>query len=89
MAIDNHPDIIVLDLLLPNGDGEAVLRELRTREETKDIPVVILTNLTDEELKQRCVALGCVEYLVKADFGLDQVVQKVKELYERCASERR
>lgn len=88
MAVDNHPDMILLDLLLPNGDGEALLKELRTRKETKEIPVVILTNLADEEVKKRCLDFGCADYLVKADFGLDQIVEKVKELYGRCVSER-
>lgn len=88
MAHDSRPGLILLDILLPNGDGETLLKNLRQGEQTKDIPIVILTNLSDEDLKQRCLALGATDYLIKADYGLDQMVAKIKELYGLHVKER-
>lgn len=67
MSRENHPDIIFLDIRLPKMDGFAVLEELRADEETKNIPVVILSNYSEQELVERGLNLGALEYLIKSE----------------------
>ncbi|HEY6378844.1 MAG TPA: response regulator [Candidatus Dormibacteraeota bacterium] len=66
-AIELRPDIIFLDIRLPKKDGFAVLQELREREETKEIPVIILSNYGEQDLVERGLKLGALEYVIKAD----------------------
>jgi DNA-binding response OmpR family regulator len=67
MARDMRPDIIFLDIRLPKMDGFAVLEELRAEEETKNVPVVILSNYSEQELVERGLNLGALEYLIKSE----------------------
>src|SRR5215467_8759293 len=61
------PDLIYLDLRLPKLDGFQVLERLRSESSTSAIPVVILTNYGEPELRERGLKLGALEFLVKAD----------------------
>jgi two-component system alkaline phosphatase synthesis response regulator PhoP len=79
-AKDLKPDLILLDLLLPKKDGMSVLHELREDESTKNIPVMILSQLSDTDKISEGVALGVVGYLVKVDFSLAEVVEKIKSV---------
>ncbi len=72
------PDLILLDLMLPKKDGMTVLKELRQDSATAEIPVMILSQLSDTDKISEGVALGVVGYLVKVDFSLSEVVEKVK-----------
>jgi DNA-binding response OmpR family regulator len=74
-----NPDIILLDLQMPNVDGEGALKEIRAHDWGKDIPVIILTNLGEEEAPKSLRALGIHSYIVKADLTPRQVVGRVKE----------
>src|ERR671936_154593 len=67
MAREMRPDIIFLDIRLPKMDGFAVLEELRADEETKNVPVVILSNYSEQELVERGLNLGALEYLIKSE----------------------
>lgn len=73
------PDIILLDLILPGKDGFVVLEELKRSDTTKNIPVVILSNLGQVSDIERGKTLGAIDYLVKADVGLMDLVEKVKK----------
>ncbi len=73
------PDIILLDLQMPHMDGAEALSEIRIHDWGKDIPVIILTNLGEEEAPKSLRALGIHSYIVKADLTPRQVVGKVKE----------
>jgi len=74
------PDLILLDLMLPKKDGITVLKELREFEKTNEVPVLILSQLSDTNKISEGVSLGVVGYLVKVDFSLAEVVEKVKEV---------
>lgn len=78
MAKEEKPDIILLDIILPKMDGFEVLTHLKEEDITKDIPVIILTNLSDLDNIQKALDLGATTYLVKADFHLEDVIKKVK-----------
>ena len=72
------PDFILLDIIMPKMDGFAVLKALKKNKETKDIPVMLLTNLGQEEDIQRGEELGVIGYLVKANTTPSEVVEMVK-----------
>jgi len=65
-AIDHPPDIVFLDVRLPSLDGLAVLEKLRGNDQTRGVPVVILSNHTEGELVGRGLRLGALDYLVKS-----------------------
>ncbi len=77
-----HPDLILLDLLLPKKDGFEVLEELKKDKMLKDIPVVVLTNLGQKEDIERCYKLGAKDYLIKAHFIPSEVIAKLKSILE-------
>jgi CheY-like chemotaxis protein len=66
LASKERPDIIFLDIRLPKMDGFAVLERLRGNEQTRHIPVVILSNYGERELVERGLKLGALEYLIKS-----------------------
>lgn len=76
------PDIILLDIQMPEMDGVEALREIRANKESKDTPVVILTNLGEEEAPKEMRSLGIHSYIVKANFTPRQVVAHVKEIID-------
>jgi len=80
MASENEPDIILLDIILPKKNGFEVLRELKSRERTKKIPVIILTNLENIEEVEKALELGSTTYLVKANYNLDEIVEKIEKV---------
>lgn len=80
MAQTKLPDIILLDIILPKMDGFLVLEELKKSEKTKHIPVILLTNLENMENIQKAFEKGAAAYLIKADFKLEDVVGKIKEI---------
>jgi DNA-binding response OmpR family regulator len=83
LAKEKKPDLILLDLILPRMHGFDVLKELKEDEKTKDIPIIILTNLENAEDIQKALELGARTYLVKANYTLEEVIRKVKETIEK------
>lgn len=77
------PDLILLDLVIPKRDGFEVLHELRTSPEWSKIPVIILTNLGQESDQKRGMELGAVDYLVKTDYTLEQIVEVINKFLRR------
>ncbi len=71
-------DIIILDLMMPKMSGIDLLSNLRSGSKGKNIPVIVLTNLTQVEEKQQALDLGVKEYLVKANQTPGQIVEKIK-----------
>lgn len=72
------PDLLILDLMLPNISGFEVLEKIRANEPTKDLKVIVFSNLGEEVDIKRCLELGISEYLVKANFTLDELAEKIK-----------
>jgi CheY-like chemotaxis protein len=73
-----HPDLILLDLLMPNKDGFEVLSALRADPETSKTLVIALSNLSDPETIERVKKLGVSEYVIKANTTPHEVAQKVR-----------
>jgi len=79
LAKEKIPDLILLDLVLPKMMGLEVLQQLRETKETKDIPVIILTNRESLEDIERATDLGATTYLIKSNYELGEVVERVKK----------
>lgn len=73
------PDMILLDMQMPVMNGGEALTEIRKQDWGKTVPVIILTNLGEEEAPKNLHALGIHGYIVKADLTPRQVVERVKE----------
>jgi len=80
MAKKEKPDIILLDVMLPKMNGFEVLKSLKQDVETHHIPVILLTNLSQKDDINRAIKLGARDFLIKAHFMPNEVVNKVKEV---------
>jgi DNA-binding response OmpR family regulator len=85
LGTDEQPDFIYLDLRLPSLDGFEVLERLRADAATTHIPVIILSNYGEPELRERGLKLGALEFLVKADTTPAQLSTKVERSREASA----
>ncbi|MDQ5938906.1 MAG: hypothetical protein QG603_302 [Patescibacteria group bacterium] len=85
MAKANVPDFILLDIIMPKMDGFSVLKTLKEDAVTKNVPVMLLTNLGQDEDVERGKQLGAVGYLVKANITPSEVVAAVKRELEKLA----
>lgn len=74
------PAVILLDLILPKINGFVVLENIKKDKKLKDIPVILLTNLSQKADVEKGLALGASDYLIKAHFMPSEVVAKIKEL---------
>ncbi|MBM3257660.1 MAG: response regulator [Candidatus Nealsonbacteria bacterium] len=77
-AKEKKPDLILLDLILPKMNGFEVLKKIKEDGEIKDIPIIVLTNLESMEDIQKALELGAATYLVKANYGLEELLEKIK-----------
>jgi len=78
LAQKNKPDIILLDLIMPMKDGFQTLKELKANPDLKNIKVIIFSNLSQEEDKQRAMEAGAVDYIVKANVSFREIINQVK-----------
>lgn len=79
---EESPDLIVLDVLLPDQRGFEVLRQIR-REGGADAKVIILSNLSEEHDKEEARRLGVVDYLVKANTSLPEIIDKIRAQFSQ------
>ena len=79
MLAADLPDLIFLDVRLPRMDGLTFLERLRAEERTKNVPVVIVSNYSEEELVSRGLQLGALEYLVKSQTTPGQLSQGIPD----------
>lgn len=80
LARSEKPDLILLDIVLPKKDGFEVLSELKEDPEMKKIPIILLTNLESADDVDKAFSLGVSTYLVKSNYKLEEIVEKVKEM---------
>ncbi|MCX6759190.1 MAG: response regulator [Candidatus Nealsonbacteria bacterium] len=79
VAKEKKPDLILLDLILPKIHGFDVLKKLKEENETRDIPVIVLTNLEGLEDVEKTLKLGATTYLVKTNYSLEEILEKIKK----------
>ncbi len=79
LALDKHPGVILLDILMPRMNGIEMLTELRKDAWGKNVPVIMLTNLNDPDHISQAKALGVKDFIVKADWKLSELVVKIRK----------
>lgn len=79
LAEAEQPAIILLDVIMPGLDGFTVLQQLKANAKTKAVPVIMLTNLGQDEDRTKGAGLGAVGYIVKSNLTPGEVVKKVRE----------
>jgi two-component system chemotaxis response regulator CheY len=83
VALKNHPDLILVDILMPKMDGITMLKQLREDPLGKKIQVMILSNLSDPASISAALDNQAFDYIVKADWELDEVVKKIKSKFQK------
>ncbi len=78
---EEKPDLILLDLILPVMNGFEVLSKIKKDSSTNSIPVIILSNLGEKEDIDKALTLGVVDYLIKAQFTPEEIVEKVEKIF--------
>ena len=73
------PDVILLDLVMPNRDGFSTLEVIRQTEGIKDIPVIVASNLGQKEDFDKAIALGATDFIVKSDVSLDELIARIQK----------
>lgn len=79
-AHDEDPDLIMLDIILPGMNGFEVIQKLKDDETTKTIPVAFLSNLGQKEDIEKGKKLGAVDFIVKANHSLDEIVKRAEKI---------
>ncbi|TRZ52599.1 response regulator [bacterium] len=79
VAMAEHPDLMLVDIVMPKMDGIAMLEKLREDPWGKNAQVIMLTNLNDAEKVSYAAQKGVNEYLVKADWDIAGIIEKVKD----------
>ncbi len=79
VAKSKLPDLIILDILMPSVDGFQVLREIKKNKSTKDIPVLIFSNLSQRAEIKKGLELGAKEFIVKADVIPNEIIFKINK----------
>ena len=74
------PDIILLDILLPQGDGIDILKTLKANEQTKNIKVLVFSNLDDPHIKKQAQTFGAEKYLIKTNFTPKELLGEVQKI---------
>lgn len=77
---EQKPDIVLLDLILPGMGGFEVLSQIKNDTALADVPVIILSNLGQQEDVDRGMQLGAADYMVKAHFTPNEIIEKVRQI---------
>lgn len=76
-AREQNPDLILSDLVMPHRNGFETLEQIKKDKQLKNIPIIILSNLGQESDIKKIKELGAVDYLIKSDFKIKEVVEKI------------
>ncbi len=73
------PDVILMDLVMPRKDGFATLEEIKKNDELKNIPVIVTSNLAQQEALDRAKALGAADFITKSDLSMEDLVKRINK----------
>jgi DNA-binding response OmpR family regulator len=79
IAEEQLPNLVVLDIMMPRMDGFGVLAKLRANESLKSVPVLVYSNLAQEEEIARAKQMGATEFIIKANLSPTEMVAKIKQ----------
>lgn len=83
LALKDHPDLILLDIMMPGMDGMTMLKELRKSQADPKSHVIFLTNLSEVEKIAEALNEGADGYIVKAEASLEEIIGKVKDFFAK------
>lgn len=75
-----EPDLVILDIMLPEADGANLIKKLREHGLDHKLPVIIVSDLKDESIKKEASILGACEYLVKSEYSIGDIITKVRKI---------
>lgn len=78
-VIENKPDLVLLDIMLPNMHGIEVLQKIREDQKIKTVKVIILSALSDSQTLMQAKKLGIEDFLIKAQYSLPEVISRVEQ----------
>ena len=80
MIAEEKPDLVLLDILMPKMDGFALLKELRSKDSTKELPVIMLTNVAFDEGKLKALLdLNASSYILKSEMKMEEIISKIHQ----------
>jgi DNA-binding response OmpR family regulator len=82
LALKHKPDLIVVDILMPKMDGITMVKTLHNDAVGKDIPIMVLSNLSDPDIISKALDNKVYDYIVKSDWELDEVIKKIQAKLE-------
>ena len=82
-AVEDAPDLILLDLVLPGIDGFSILERIKKEAKLSSVPVLILSNLGQKEDVDRALALGAVDFMIKANFTPGEISERIKSILKK------
>ena len=74
-----RPDLVILDLVLPQKTGFAILKDIRTDDGLKDLKVIVASNLSQEGDKEKIKKFGVLDYLIKSEISIFELIEKIKK----------
>ncbi|MCK5085332.1 response regulator [Candidatus Parcubacteria bacterium] len=80
---DIKPQLVLLDVILPGMDGFDILKQTKENVETTLIPIIMLTNLGQNDEVQKGLDMGAEDYIIKAHFTVDEIVEKVRSIIKK------
>ena len=80
-AVEEKPQLILMDIMMPGMDGRESTRRIRSNPETKDIPILVITALTKESQLRECIKAGCNDYIVKP-FTPEKLLKKIQTVLD-------
>lgn len=83
---ERKPDLILLDVVMPYVDGLEVLKKVRSNEKLKDVPIILLTNLSQKKEVEEGLRLGAQDYLIKSHFTPSEVLEKINSFVNKNKS---
>jgi len=82
IAKKEKPDLIILDILLPKGDGISFLQRMREEPGLSFVPVVVFSNFDDPSTKKAAFRLGVKDYLIKTNYTPREIIEKIKGILD-------
>lgn len=77
---DSRPDVLVLDLILPNKNGFDILKEIRLDKKFDALPIIVATNLGQDEDKEKVMNLGATDYIIKSQITSKDLLEKIEQV---------
>lgn len=78
--LEPNINIILLDLLLPNFSGFEILKKIKSTDTTKNIPVIVFSNMSEAEDVKKATQLGANKFMIKSNFSLDELLKEINKL---------